>query len=166
MLLHRELTVRIWSPGVQVSQVRATDGDRSAPNNQVLYVIASGGSDQFRINSSSGVISTASSLDRERQPGYNLTVLAMDRGSPAFTATTTVSVSVNNVNDDPPIFTSKQLTVTFAETGRPGATITYYNATDGDDDARLVYSVLWGQSSGLDGHQQHVPMSVLKVNML
>ncbi|XP_076446801.1 cadherin-23-like [Babylonia areolata] len=151
-------------PGVSVTQVQATDGDKSAPNNQVFYVIAGGGNDQFQINSTSGLVSTVASLDRERYPDYNLTVLAMDRGSPAFTASTTVSVVVDNINDDPPRFVMPQLTVSFPETSTGSVTIANCSATDGDADADLKYAVLWNASTGLDDRQQTVSSQVLQDN--
>ncbi|KAL8620286.1 hypothetical protein ACOMHN_042021 [Nucella lapillus] len=151
-------------PGVVITKVKATDGDHSAPNNEVFYVMTSGGNDQFQVNSSSGVISTVASLDREQWPDYNLTVLAMDRGSPAFTVTTTVSVIVTNINDDPPSFLSPQQTVSFPETTRRGSRVAVCSATDGDANANLSYSLLWSQSTGLDDQQRPVSPQVLKKN--
>jgi hypothetical protein len=69
----------IFFPGTSVTTVRATDSDGSAPNNEVFYLIESGGGDNFRIDSSTGLISTTNRLDRETTPAYNLTVLAVDR---------------------------------------------------------------------------------------
>ncbi|KAL8620285.1 hypothetical protein ACOMHN_042020 [Nucella lapillus] len=149
-------------PGVVITKVKATDGDHSAPNNEVFYVMASGGNDQFQVNSSSGVISTVASLDREQWPDYNLTVLAMDRGSPAFTVTTTVSVIVTNINDDPPSFLFPQQTVSFPETTRRGSRVAVCSATDGDANANLSYSLMWSQSTGLDDQQRPVSRQVLK----
>ena len=98
--------VRCIASGIEVARVTAADSDTSSPNKDVFYLIASGGNDQFQINSTSGQITTVVRLDREKNSNYNLTVLAVDRGSPARTATTTVYVTVDNVNDDPPLFSS------------------------------------------------------------
>ena len=130
----------------------------------MFYLIASGGNDQFQINSTSGQISTVVRLDREKISTYNLTVLAVDRGSPARTATTTVYIAVDNVNDDPPVFSSPRQSLSFKETRARGATIVSYEASDGDDDANLHYSINWINSTGLDENQQPVSTAVLKVD--
>ena len=156
--------VRCIASGIEVARVTAADSDTSSPNKDVFYLIASGGNDQFQINSTSGQITTVVRLDREKNSNYNLTVLAVDRGSPARTATTTVSVTVDNVNDDPPLFSSPRLSLSFKETATHGRTIVRNEAVDGDDDAHLVYSINWSNSTGLDENQQPVSTSVLQVN--
>lgn len=59
-----------------------------------------------QINSATGLISVGigAKLDREttERYGFNLTVLAIDKGSPPVTGTTTVSIRVEDVNDSPP----------------------------------------------------------------
>jgi hypothetical protein len=65
--------------GTPVASVHVTACAGSNPNNEVFYLIESGCGDNFRIDSSSGLISTTNRLDRETTPAYNLTVLAVDR---------------------------------------------------------------------------------------
>lgn len=157
-----------YTPGISVAHVHATDGDRSSPNNDVFYLISSGGNDKFQINSTSGVITTVSGLDREQSSGYNLTVLAVDRGSPALTATTTVSITVDNINDFTPEFTPSQISVSVLENlgrGRaiPGARLA---AVDKDEDAHLLYNIAWHNSSGYGSASQPVSENLLKVGSL
>ena len=89
-----------------VVQVTAVDED-SGLDGEVVYSILSGNpSNAFTIDTSSGLINTAISLDRESIPEYSLTVVALDRGNPAKTATTTVNVVVSDVNDNRMSFTN------------------------------------------------------------
>ena len=49
-------------------------------------------------------------LDRERQATYNLTVKAIDTGSPPNNANQTIHITVTDVNDNPPVFVQKSYT--------------------------------------------------------
>lgn len=151
-------------PGSFVKQVHANDSDGSAPNNDVFYIIASGSNDQFVIDGNSGNITTVATLDRESIASYTLTVLAIDRGSPAMTASTTVHIEVLNVNDDPPKFEPPVVSVSVDEEIRPGSLVCNFSAHDGDSDAALNYSILWQNSSGLDESQNIVSEVLLQVN--
>ena len=148
----------------RVASVRATDCDGSAPNNDVFYLIASGGNDQFRINSTSGVVTTVTRLDREATANYSLVVLAVDRGSPSRTSSATVRVNVTNVNDDAPKFQSRVVTVTPLEEQSPGSLVSHFAAWDGDQDARLRYTVLWNQSEGFSDDQIKLQTAALQVS--
>ena len=39
------------------------------------------------------------------------------------------------------------------------------NATDGDSDHHLEYTILWNNSKGYDGNQQNVELNVLKASL-
>ena len=54
-----------------------------------------------------GSISTLVSLDYEEQSVYNLTVMAMDLGTPALNTTMAITVTVTDVYDTAPNFTQK-----------------------------------------------------------
>jgi hypothetical protein len=86
-----------------------------------------------------------------------------DRGSPqALTGTTTVSISVINVNDDPPTFSQDRVTITVKEE-RPSATSLYnMTARDGDEDAQLLYSPVWPASTGYKDNV-NVSLHILQV---
>ena len=62
--------------------------------------------DVFRVDTSSGEISTLTSLDRESVAYYDLVIAAYDGGSPSNTITTTVRVQLNDYNDNAPVFTA------------------------------------------------------------
>lgn len=65
----------------------------------------SGGHGQFSINPSTGQIITSSLLDREDRANYKLLVVATDGGQPqGLSSSAIVSVTVADINDNPPRF--------------------------------------------------------------
>lgn len=65
----------------------------------------SGGDGQFSINPATGQVITSSLLDREIQGSYELLVVASDSGHPIpLSSSATVSVVINDINDNPPRF--------------------------------------------------------------
>ncbi|XP_061163889.1 protocadherin Fat 4-like [Saccostrea echinata] len=92
-----------------VFTVSASDAD-SGDNGRIVYILAGGSvdniQDTFSVNSNSGEIKTKVDLDRETQDSYNLIVEARDTGSPPKTGTTTVRVTLIDVNDNSPKFTT------------------------------------------------------------
>ena len=79
--------------GASLVTVSATDGDGQAPNNKVFYVMSGGGNDKFKVDSSSGLVSRAGPLDSDTQNQYNLTISAIDGGSPANNDTVVITVT-------------------------------------------------------------------------
>lgn len=64
-----------------------------------------GGYGQFSINPATGQIITSSLLDREDRANYQLLVVATDGGQPeGLSSSATVSVTVADINDNPPRF--------------------------------------------------------------
>lgn len=64
-----------------------------------------GGHGQFSINPATGQIITSSLLDREDRNNYQLLVVATDGGQPqGLSSSATVSVTVADINDNPPHF--------------------------------------------------------------
>ena len=96
--------------GFVVSTVYATDHDQGR-NGQITYSLryqdekSSMFSDWFEIDPRSGRISTASLLDCELESSPQVIVVASDNGSPNFkTSTSTLSVTIKDVNDNVPLF--------------------------------------------------------------
>jgi cadherin EGF LAG seven-pass G-type receptor 1 len=97
--------------GTTVLSVLAQDQD-SGQNAQIIYTFVNEGGDDeaesdnsaFMIDSMTGAITTTQVLDREKVPGYILTVTARDRGIPPLSDTTDVEIVLNDVNDVQPTF--------------------------------------------------------------
>lgn len=77
----------------------------------------------FQLHASTGALSTARSLDRETRSEYTLEVVAMDRGSPALSATVTVEVKVLDVNDNSPVFGKNSYSVEVSEDAAEGTQV-------------------------------------------
>ncbi|KAB1282290.1 Protocadherin-16 [Camelus dromedarius] len=69
----------------------------------------------FTIDPESGVISTTRSLDREIQEAVELKVVAQDLGKPPLSATCLVSIAVDDVNDNEPVFLRQVYNTTLPE---------------------------------------------------
>uniref|UniRef100_A0A2K5L1M1 Protocadherin Fat 4 n=1 Tax=Cercocebus atys TaxID=9531 RepID=A0A2K5L1M1_CERAT len=132
--------------GTDIIQVFAADGDEGT-NGQVRYGIVNGNTNQeFRIDSVTGAITVAKPLDREKTPTYHLTVQAADRGSPALTGTGTISVIVDDVNDNVPTFASKAYFTTIPEDAPTGTDVLLVNASDADASTNAVVRIIGGNS--------------------
>ncbi|MBX9852717.1 MAG: cadherin domain-containing protein [Cytophagaceae bacterium] len=83
------------SASTVVGTVAASDADVS----QVLsYSITAGNTGgAFAINSSTGQITVAGSLDYENIASYALTVQVTDNGTPALSSSATVTININNI---------------------------------------------------------------------
>ena len=79
----------------------------------------------------------ASELDFETTPSYTLTITATDNGSPAMTDTATVTITVNDINDEPPMVNAPAGTIR-TTTGNPANTNTGYSITVTDADAEAT----------------------------
>uniref|UniRef100_A0A8C6KJ02 Cadherin domain-containing protein n=1 Tax=Nothobranchius furzeri TaxID=105023 RepID=A0A8C6KJ02_NOTFU len=118
-------------PGTSVLTVSALDQDYIPDWNRFFFSIENGNTNySFSIDPPSGVISVNSSLDRELWSIYNLTVTAIDNGSPPATGTTNVIVTIGDVNDNEPQLTSTEAQV---KENQPGGTVVaMLNASDAD----------------------------------
>ncbi|XP_063776587.1 protocadherin-23 [Pseudophryne corroboree] len=122
-----------------VIQVFATDAD-SGLNGQVDYTIVDGNENKaFSIDSRWGIISTNAILDREIKASYRLVLQATDRGSPSLSATTLVTVSVVDINDNAPTIPPLEA-VFIPEDSSPGYTIVCVSANDVDLMPNVSYS--------------------------
>ncbi|XP_016278650.2 protocadherin-23 [Monodelphis domestica] len=91
-------------PGQYVTKVEAVDRD-SGINSQLQFeIMPTAKSGLFKINSSSGEVITAATLDRETQEIFTLRVLVKDQGVPPLSSTTTVLCRVRDENDHAPKF--------------------------------------------------------------
>lgn len=88
--------------GTSIIQVVATDSD-SGLNGDVFYSILphSDPYGHFTVNRG-GVVTVTKSLDRETVAGYELFVIATDRGTPTLTGSVTVHLPLLDMNDNGP----------------------------------------------------------------
>ncbi|XP_060134090.1 protocadherin gamma-B5 isoform X24 [Zootoca vivipara] len=89
-------------------------------------------------------ILTDSPLDREKASGYNITIMATDKGSPPLSSNKTISLQISDINDNPPAFEKSTYSVFVPENNPSGASIFSIKASDPDLDrnSRITYSIL------------------------
>ncbi|XP_073411096.1 neural-cadherin-like [Dendrobates tinctorius] len=105
--------------GTIIANVMATDAD-SGENGQISYSIApeSDVFEEFFVDQE-GYIIVVKPLDREVLATYSLVTLATDKGSPAQTGTTTLLLSLLDVNDNGPKFDGIYLPVVWENSDFP-----------------------------------------------
>ncbi|XP_036379468.1 protocadherin gamma-C5-like isoform X4 [Megalops cyprinoides] len=83
-------------------------------------------------------------LDRETNAEYSIEITASDSGSPPLASKKIITVSLLDVNDNPPRFSQPSYTMYVKENGAPGAILTSVFASDPDlgENAKISYSIL------------------------
>ncbi|XP_026490100.2 protocadherin-like wing polarity protein stan isoform X1 [Vanessa tameamea] len=138
--------------GYSIVRVQAYDADEGV-NAELTYTLAdkeyNGNNDlPITIDPRSGWVYTSTQLDREIQSKYQLQVTATDSGSPPRSATASVVVVIQDVNDNDPVFSPPQYEVELAEDEPPGTPVVTVTATDADEDNRLHYEITGGNTRG------------------
>ena len=133
---------------VQVLIFLVVDPDEGT-NSQVTFSLQNNTGNTFAViappPSSSGTYTSslflAQPLDYETLNLYQLTIVARDGGDPSRTSSATVEVSVGDVVDNPPVFTSSEFLVNVEESTPIGTVVFRLNATtlDSPDIATVSY---------------------------
>uniref|UniRef100_A0A183AB38 Cadherin domain-containing protein n=1 Tax=Echinostoma caproni TaxID=27848 RepID=A0A183AB38_9TREM len=153
--------------GLWLTRVRAVSQDEG-PNSLIHYRLLTK-QPEFALNETTGELTLQNELDHERASAYFLTLEARDHGTPPLSATTVVTVNVDDENDNRPQFVGRQPlptllllngakpgpddTVTIgeyfysfsvAENSRNGKEVGRLSAVDADsgDNGRLWYTLL------------------------
>lgn len=127
----------------QVGNVSAFDDDGTERNSLINYFIWEGGADRFDIDSDTGMVKVRlnAKFDRETKSFYNLTILAIDQGSPPRKSNTTMIVDITDVNDECPAFSKRTYTTRVKEDMEINDLIINCTATDPDENSDLHYTV-------------------------
>ncbi|XP_068596704.1 protocadherin gamma-A11-like [Brachionichthys hirsutus] len=139
------------APGTVVAMLNVKDMD-SGKNGQVKCFISP--HLPFKIRPSSTNFYTMVSddvLDREAEQEYNITITAMDDGSPPYSANKTIHLRISDVNDHAPMFPQPVLTAFMSENNSPGASVLSVKASDKDsgNNARISYLLEHIQMNGV-----------------
>ncbi|XP_072315573.1 protocadherin-16-like [Eucyclogobius newberryi] len=132
--VYRQTIPEIVFPGSFVLQVTARDKDQG-PNGDINYSILQdpdGYSSWFSIDSVTGIITTLSQLDYEKNPYPSIAVMATDGGKPPLSSTAVVNIVLQDINDNEPAFDKNFYNVTVKEDAAPGTCILEVTATDAD----------------------------------
>ncbi len=132
--------------GSVAAKVLATDKD-ALDNKKIQYsLITTPDSATFKIEQSTGLVSLAKPLDRETKSLYNLTVRAMDHGTPRLSSQASLIVTVLDVNDNPPEFASKFYFATAPENPAVGIDVVsvFAASKEAGVNAEITYSLIGG----------------------
>ncbi|XP_078800590.1 protocadherin-23-like isoform X2 [Oryzias latipes] len=139
--------------GSSVIQMTARDADEG-PNADVRFSILKTNQDGLiRIDPQSGLVTTAAALDRESQEELWFLVVAADGGEPTLSSTATVSVTLEDVNDNEPVFQQQLYSVSIPEHSDVGSCFLQVVATDADTPEFSV--LLYSLSDGFDNADRH-----------
>ncbi|XP_047411321.1 protocadherin gamma-B4 isoform X18 [Sciurus carolinensis] len=130
--------------GTLVALLKIRDKD-SGHNGEVICKLE--GDTPFKILTSSRntyKLVTDRVLDREKNPEYNITVTATDRGKPPLSSSSSVTLHIGDVNDNAPVFHQDSYVVYIAENNPPGASIAQVSASDPDlgPNGQVSYSIV------------------------
>lgn len=87
-------------------------------------------------------------LDRETTPSYSLVIEALDGGTPPLRGEMTVNITIQDVNDNQPIFNQSRYFATVPENTTVGTSVLQVFATDHDagENGQIEYSINRRQS--------------------
>lgn len=133
----------------------AKDPDLGQYSTQRYEIVSGNHADAFRLSQHRGRdgvlyldLQNSGSLDREARSRYHLVIEALDGGAPPLRSRLHVNVTVQDVNDNPPIFNQTRYVASIAENATVGTPVLAVNATDSDagDNGRIEYSINRRQS--------------------
>ncbi|KAM6457656.1 cadherin-22 isoform 2-T2 [Liasis olivaceus] len=133
--------------GTSVMQVLASDADDPTYGSsaRVVYSVLEG-EQHFTVDSKTGVIRTAvANLDRETQDRYEVVVRATDMAGQlgGLSGSTTVTIVITDVNDNPPRFPQKMYQFSLVETAPVGTLVGRVKAEDADvgENTDMAYQI-------------------------
>ncbi|CDW55607.1 Cadherin domain containing protein [Trichuris trichiura] len=151
--LYRAKLVENSEPGSVVIQVKATERRKGAGNNShLVYQLLPGGSGQghFRIDSKSGLITTAVPIDREENDEITLKVIVQNDETRQHYDVCVVIVTIGDVNDNRPRINRDTCYPLMVPENMKVQTLVLLHAADPDAsfNGRVVYSIIEGNVDG------------------
>ncbi|XP_033949163.1 protocadherin alpha-8-like isoform X6 [Pseudochaenichthys georgianus] len=132
-------------PGTTVALISVTDND-SGLNGKVICYISEDVPFTLTPSLQENMFSivTKSMLDREHQSKYDVTIIAKDAGEPPLSSHRSISVTVSDVNDNSPQFSTNPYIFYVIENNVAGASLFSVSAHDCDegDNAVISYNIV------------------------
>ncbi|XP_069469893.1 cadherin-18 isoform X3 [Ambystoma mexicanum] len=139
--------------GTSVLQVTATDADDPTYGNsaRVVYSILQG-QPYFSVDPKTGVIRTAlPNMDREAREHYSVVIQAKDMAGQVggLSGSTTVNITLTDVNDNPPRFPQRHYQLYVPESAQVGTAVGKIKAIDADTglNADIKYLIVNGDGA-------------------
>ncbi|XP_047231251.1 cadherin-24-like isoform X2 [Girardinichthys multiradiatus] len=156
--------------GTSITQVTAIDADDPTYGNsaRLVYGILQG-QDLFSVDPQTGILRTAvPDMDRETQDEYLVVLQAKDMGGHlgGLTGTTTVTVKLSDVNDNPPHFRRSAWSFSVSELAAPGVEVGRLTATDPDlgENAQLEFTILDAEEADIFNVTRRAKEAVIILN--
>jgi len=134
--------------GTVVAAVAVKDSDSGLNGKTSVRIVSGNELGHFRLEEAADlhIVRVNGVLDREEIGKYNLTVVAMDQGTPARTTTAHLIIDVNDVNDHEPVFEKSEYSAVLSELAPTGSFVASITATDEDTgvNAQVHYDILSG----------------------
>ncbi|CAB1424611.1 unnamed protein product [Pleuronectes platessa] len=144
--------------GTYVTQVTATDADDPTYGNsaRIVYSILHG-QPYFSVDPKTGVIRTAlANMDREVKEEYQVLLQAKDMGGQlgGLASTTTINITLRDVNDNPPRFAKSIFHLRVPESAPVGSAVGRIRAHDLDvgSNAEVDYNIVPGDEGNIVSH--------------
>ncbi|XP_049930752.1 cadherin-12-like isoform X3 [Epinephelus moara] len=141
--------------GTYVTQVTATDADDPTYGNsaRIVYSILQG-QPYFSVDPMTGVIRTAlANMDREVKSEYQVLLQAKDMGGQlgGLASTTTINITLSDVNDNPPRFTKSIFHLRVPESASVGSAVGQIQAHDLDagSNAEVDFAIVPGDEGNM-----------------
>ncbi|GLD61824.1 cadherin-12-like protein, partial [Lates japonicus] len=141
--------------GTYVTQVTATDADDPTYGNsaRIVYSILHG-QPYFSVDPKTGVIRTAlANMDREVKEQYQVLLQAKDMGGQlgGLASTTTINITLSDVNDNPPRFAKSIFHLRVPESASVGSAVGRIRAHDLDagSNANVDYAIVPGDEGNM-----------------
>uniref|UniRef100_A0A672YJX4 Cadherin domain-containing protein n=1 Tax=Sphaeramia orbicularis TaxID=375764 RepID=A0A672YJX4_9TELE len=108
--------------------------------------------DYFILSSDSNKVELLleNSLDREKQKEINLTLTALDGGSPQKSGTVVIHITVLDANDNAPVFSQSVYKATLPENSPLDTIVIHVSATDADEGVNGDVTYDFGHADDLD----------------
>ncbi|XP_043293003.1 cadherin-11 isoform X2 [Cervus elaphus] len=141
--------------GTSVIQVTASDADDPTYGNsaKLVYSILEG-QPYFSVEAQTGIIRTAlPNMDREAKEEYHVVIQAKDMGGHmgGLSGTTKVTITLTDVNDNPPKFPQSVYQMSVSEAAVPGEEVGRVKAKDPDigENGLVTYNIVDGDGMEL-----------------
>uniref|UniRef100_A0A8C4SG57 Protocadherin 1 gamma 26 n=1 Tax=Erpetoichthys calabaricus TaxID=27687 RepID=A0A8C4SG57_ERPCA len=137
--------------GTVVALIRARDID-SGDNGKVILQLHP--DRPFKLQPSFAnhyALVTDGVVDRETFPEYKVDIIAKDSGTPVLSTKKTLTITVLDVNDNPPSFSQPSYAVYTKENNAPGSVLCAVSASDPDvgSNSQLSYSIVDTSAQGI-----------------
>uniref|UniRef100_A0A3Q4GHQ4 Cadherin 18 n=1 Tax=Neolamprologus brichardi TaxID=32507 RepID=A0A3Q4GHQ4_NEOBR len=141
--------------GTSVLQVTATDADDPTYGNsaRIVYSILQG-QPYFSVDPKTGIIRTAlANMDREAREHYTVVIQAKDMAGQVggLSGSTTINITLTDVNDNPPKFPQKNYQLYVPESAQVGKPVGKIKANDEDlgVNADIRYSIINSEGANM-----------------